>query len=94
MPICLNCGALINENFCPKCGQKKGVEKLTWRSFILEIFHFFIHIERGFLNTTWQLLIRPGKVIGEYLAGKRKKYFKPLSLYLIWVTFHLLAYQQ
>jgi len=93
MPVCLNCGSIVNTNFCPNCGQKKGVEKLTWRSFVVEIFHFFAHIEKGFLNTTWLLLIRPAKVIGEYLAGKRKKYFKPLSLYLVWVAFHVLIYQ-
>lgn len=93
MTTCLNCGSLIRENFCPKCGQKRGVEKLTWRSLIMEIFHFFIHIEKGFLYTSYRLLIRPDKVIGEYLQGKRKKYFKPLSLYLIWVAIHLLVYQ-
>lgn len=90
---CLNCGALVVENFCPKCGQKKEVERLTWRSLAGELFHFLTHIEKGFLNTSWRLLIWPDRVIGEYLSGKRKKYFKPVSLYLIWVAIHLLAYQ-
>ncbi|MEO5783353.1 MAG: DUF3667 domain-containing protein [Ginsengibacter sp.] len=93
MPNCLNCGTLITQNFCPKCGQKRDVGKLTWRSLLNEIFHFFSHIEKGFMYTSYRLLIRPDKLIGEYLEGKRKKYFKPLSLYLIWVTVHLLAYQ-
>jgi len=84
---------MVVENFCPNCGQKKEVERLTWRSLVGEIFHFFTHLERGFLNTSWRLLIWPDRVIGEYLSGKRKKYFKPFSLYLIWVAIHLLAYQ-
>ena len=93
MPTCLNCGTFISENFCPNCGQKKDVEKLTWHSLIEEIFHFFSHIEKGFLNTSFKLLIRPDIVIGEYLEGKRKKYFKPLSLFLIWVTIHFLVFE-
>jgi hypothetical protein len=93
MPLCLNCGTRITENYCPKCGQKKEVERLTWRTVVGEIFHFFSHIERGFLYTSYRLLIRPDKVIGEYLEGKRKKYFKPIALYLIWVAIHLLAYE-
>src|SRR5687768_667321 len=93
MATCLNCGTFVTDNFCPKCGQKKEVERLTWHSLVEEIFHFFSHIEKGFLYTSYRLLIRPDKVIGEYLEGKRKKYFKPITLYLIWVAIHLLAYQ-
>ena len=93
MPTCLNCGTFITDNFCPKCGQKKEVGRLTWDSLVKEIFHFFSHIEKGFLYTSYRLLIRPDRVIGEYLEGKRKKYFKPVALYLIWVAIHLLAYQ-
>ena len=93
MPTCLNCSTFITDNFCPKCGQKKQVERLTWHSLVKETFHFFSHIEKGFIYTSYRLLIRPDKVIGEFLEGKRKKYFKPIALYLIWVAIHLLAYQ-
>ena len=93
MPTCLNCGTFISEKFCPNCGQKKEVEKLTFRSLIEEVFHFFSHIEKGFLNTSFKLLIRPDIVIGEYLEGKRKKYFKPLSLFLIWAAIHFLVFE-
>jgi Protein of unknown function (DUF3667) len=90
--ICLNCGAEIQHQFCPYCGQKKDVEKLDWHSFVHEITHFFTHIEKGFLNTSFQLLIRPGRVIKEYLEGKRKKYHKPVSFFLIWAAIRLITY--
>ncbi len=93
MATCLNCGSIITKNYCPVCGQKKEVQRLTWQSLLLEVFHFFSHIEKGFFLTSYKLLIRPDLVIGEYLGGKRKKYFKPVSLYLIWVAIHLLAFQ-
>jgi hypothetical protein len=90
---CLNCGTEIRDEFCPHCGQKKDVKKLTWHSLLHEILHFFSHIEEGFLKTSYQLIIRPGRTIREYLAGKRKKYYKPASLYLVWVAIFLLTHK-
>jgi len=92
MPTCLNCGAEIQRQFCPYCGQKKDVEKLNWHSFVHEITHFFTHIDRVFLYTSFQMIIRPGRVIKEYLSGKRKKYQKPVSFYLIWAATRLLIF--
>jgi hypothetical protein len=90
--ICLNCGAEMQNEFCPHCGQKKDVKKLTWHSLVQEAVHFFSHIEHGFLNTSIQLFLRPGRVIKEYLEGKRKKYYKPISFYLVWAGFRLLMF--
>jgi hypothetical protein len=90
---CLNCGTKVHDQFCPHCGQKKTVKKLTWYSLAEEIFHFVSHIERGFLNTSFQLLVKPGRVVKEYLLGKRKKYYKPVSLYLIWAGIRLLTFE-
>lgn len=92
LTTCLNCGAEIQQQFCPYCGQKKDVKKLNWHSFVHEITHFFTHIEKGFLNTSFQLLTRPGRVMKEYLEGKRKKYNKPVSLYLVWAAIRLLTF--
>jgi len=91
--ICLNCGADIEDQFCPHCGQKKQVGKLTWYSLVSETVHFFSHIQHGFLNTSYQLLIRPGRVMKEYLAGKRKKYYKPISLFLVWAGLRYITYK-
>ena len=88
---CLNCKAEIQHRFCPYCGQKKDVKRLTWHSLVAEIAHFFSHIEHGFINTCYQLFIRPGKTINEYIEGKRKKYHKPVGFYLIWVALFILT---
>ena len=92
MTTCLNCGEEIQQQFCPYCGQNKDVEKFNWHSIVHELTHFFTHIEKGFLNTSLQLLIRPRRVIREYLEGKRKKYHKPVSFFLIWAAIHLVTY--
>jgi len=88
---CLNCGTEISDQFCPHCGQKKDVKRLTWHSLVHEVVHFFSHIEEGFIKTSVQLVYRPGSTIREYLEGKRKTYYKPVALYLVWVTIFLIT---
>ena len=87
---CLNCGASVTERYCPHCGQKATVERLSWQSLLHELLHFFTHIEHGFIKTTKQLIIHPGFVIKSYLEGKRKEYHKPIGFLMIWIAIYLL----
>ncbi|HJS54692.1 MAG TPA: DUF3667 domain-containing protein [Chitinophagaceae bacterium] len=89
---CLNCGAVLTENYCARCGQKSAVKRLNWDGFVEEVFHFFTHIEKGFLKTTIQLIVHPGSVMKNYLDGKRKIYHKPISFFIIWVAIYLVVY--
>lgn len=89
---CLNCGAVLSENYCARCGQKSTVKRLSWHSLAEEVFHFFTHIEKGFLKTTFELIVHPGKVSKNYLDGKRKIYHKPVSFFIIWVAIYLVIY--
>ena len=89
---CLNCSASVNENFCSRCGQKAEVKRLSWHNLGEEVFHFFTHIEKGFLKTTVQLIIHPGRLCKDYLDGKRKAYHKPVSFLLIWITLYLFTF--
>ena len=89
---CLNCNAEVSESYCSHCGQKAEVKRLTWHCLGEEIFHFFTHIEKGFLKTTGQLIVHPGKLCKSYLDGKRKAYHKPVSFLLIWITIYLFTW--
>ncbi|MGB3074497.1 MAG: DUF3667 domain-containing protein [Chitinophagales bacterium] len=80
---CLNCGNIVTEKFCPNCGQDTGVRKITWKSFSEEFIHALTHGEKSILGTTVQLLSHPGKVLDEYIAGKRRKYHSPVGYFLI-----------
>jgi hypothetical protein len=89
----LNCGIEISDQFCLHCGQKKDVKRLTWHSLVNEVTHFFSHIEEGFIKTSVQLVYRPGRTIREYLEGKRKTYYKPVALYLVWATIFIITHR-
>jgi hypothetical protein len=79
---CLNCGATVQERYCGVCGQENVVTKQNFWSlathFIFDIFHF----DGKFFDTLRHLLIRPGKVPKEYVAGRRMSYLDPIRMYL------------
>ncbi len=90
MNYCKNCGQPVQDLYCSHCGQKIVVERITFSFLWSEIFHFFTHIEHGFLYTSFRMLVAPGKTVTSFIDGKRKKYQSPVSYYLIWVTIFIL----
>jgi hypothetical protein len=80
---CRNCGADATTAFCGSCGQKVEVKRLSLATLLHEIPHSIFHVDRGFFPTIVGLFTRPSDVVGEYLGGKRAKYFNPLTLLVI-----------
>lgn len=37
------------------------------------------------------MLVKPGHVVLEYLKGRRKLYYTPLSFYLLWITINMIS---
>jgi len=73
---------LGNEKFCPDCGQANKGNKITFKSFVFEIFNGFFNFEAKFWNTIIPLLTKPGKVSIDYINGKRQRYANPFRFYL------------
>ncbi len=88
---CKACGHPFAGNYCNHCGEKiythhdKSVIHLAEESL-----HFVTHFEGKFFTTLKALLTRPGKLSLDYCNGIRKKYFKPLSFFLLLVVLYLL----
>lgn len=81
---CLNCGApLSDEKFCPQCGQSSDTTRLELKSFLLDLIARLCRVNRGFFYTCGQLLVRPWKVIRDYIHGKRAAYTPPVQLLII-----------
>ena len=93
MITCKNCGKVVSGIYCSNCGQKLLAGRITFHYLLDEIVHFFTHVEKGFLFTTWNMVWKPQLVIKDFIIGKRKNYQKPFSYYLIWITvYSLLLY--
>ncbi len=89
---CLNCGRLLADDvmYCHHCGQPSSTSRLSTRSFMVSVFAGLTRINRGVVYTCVNLLIRPWKVIADYVRGCRVRYTAPVQLLLI-LTFLILA---
>jgi hypothetical protein len=94
MKHCLNCGTLLRGEYCYKCGGQADKSRITGKYLLEEIFHFFTHVEHGFLYTSKEILLRPGKTLHQYLNGKRKRFQQPVSYIIIWITIEWLIRSQ
>jgi hypothetical protein len=68
---------------CPKCGQKSNLHRLSMHDVFHEAVHYFTHADKGLFQLLRDLLLKNGVVAREYVLGKRKKYFPPLSFFLL-----------
>jgi len=80
---CKNCDAVIDGNFCAHCGQKAEVHRITVGHVLHDLVHAFTHADKGIFRLAKQLLLKPGVVAREYVEGKRKRYFNPLSFLVL-----------
>lgn len=88
---CKNCGNQFSGKYCNKCGEKFYTDHDKKLSHVFEeVFHFITHFDSKFLKTLKYFLVKPGLVSKEYCEGKRKKYYKPVSLFLVGVVIYLL----
>jgi Protein of unknown function (DUF3667) len=88
---CKNCGNHFTGKYCNECGEKVYTVHDKKLSHIFEeFFHLVTHLDSKFLKTLKSIFTKPGFVSREYCEGRRKKYFKPVSLFLIGVVIYLL----
>lgn len=90
--VCKACNTASKGNYCPQCGQSLSVKRLSMRELLHEAFHFFTHVEKGFLYTVKMLLVSPGKAQKEYIQGNRVRHQKPFSMFFIAGTISALVY--
>ncbi len=89
---CKNCHHPISENFCQNCGQSANVGRINYNTFLSEFVASVFQIQKGFLFTIIELLIRPNTAIKNYLEGKRKPYFKPIAfVFLLSTVYFVMA---
>ena len=90
---CNNCGKEYTGNFCPICSQKAGMGRIGWRSVRQGIMDIWGLGTRSLLYSIWQLLLRPGHIISDYIDGKRQVSFPPVKmLFIVAVVYSMIYY--
>ena len=80
---CQCCGHRYRGNYCPRCSQKAGLGRITWRSVLNGVMDIWGLGSRSMTMSVWQLLYRPGYFIGDYISGKRQLSFPPVKMLFI-----------
>jgi hypothetical protein len=81
---CKSCGNTFHGNFCNECGEKVlHASDRSFKRFAETIFKTITFADSKFVKTLWLVLKKPGFLSREFIEGKRVKYLKPLSLFLV-----------
>jgi hypothetical protein len=79
--VCLDCGSVLAGRYCSVCGQRDEPLRRGLKDLALEFVQHPL-IDTKLWRSLVPLLLRPGALTVEYLAGRRTRYVRPLKLYL------------
>lgn len=90
---CANCGTLRHSTYRPECGQKRfDHDDYALSHFVEHAIHDITHFDSKIFRSLLPVLLRPGFLTAEYLAGRRGRYIKPVTLFsLVNVVFFVLG---
>jgi len=91
MQTCKSCGNEGTGKYCNNCGQSYATKRISSKSLLHDVFHFFTHLEKGFGYTLKQLIVAPGIMQRDYVQGKRSRHQKPFSMFFICISINAIV---
>lgn len=90
---CLNCDGIVENRYCPNCGQENIESRRTFHHLFIHFFEDLTHYDNSFWRTIIYLFFKPAALTKEYMAGKRLSYLAPIRLYIFisFITFFLFS---
>ena len=89
--VCISCEKEHNFNFCPNCGERAETRKISFSSTLEDTFATLSSMDRGFLYNLKVLVLQPQKIVNDYILGKRKGIFNPISFLIFSVSLYLVV---
>ncbi|MDT0558967.1 DUF3667 domain-containing protein [Ichthyenterobacterium sp. W332] len=80
---CKNCNSDFFGSYCNNCGQRKSVNKVTFSEISQDFIDTVFSVNAPLWVTIKALFLNPGKLFREYLAGKRKAFYKPVAFFVL-----------
>ena len=90
---CANCNHTFVGNYCPVCGQGANEGRVDWLSLRRIVMMVWGLDSRSMLYSLWQLIWRPGYMVGEYISGRRQVSFPPVKMLFIMALFYAIVMQ-
>ncbi len=82
LPACANCGAPLLGPYCAQCGQRAASRLLSVRTIVQDAVEDQLSLDASLPRTAAALLLHPGRLTREYVAGRIRSYIPPMRLYL------------
>ncbi len=81
---CVSCGSLVNDRFCPNCGEQRAEARhYTLGHFAEEAIEALAHADGRVLSALRTLVTKPGLLTVAYMRGERKPFAAPLQLFVV-----------
>ena len=90
MIICKNCEHRFEGNFCPNCGQKPNDGRIVLRESARDVLEHYFDFDAPLFRTIKGMITNPGKLVREYISGKRKSYSHPFRYYILVLAIYLI----
>lgn len=79
---CLNCKTQVVGRFCHNCGQENIEPKESVWHLVTHFFNDVTHFDGKFFTSLKVLILKPGFLSKEYIAGRRASYLNPIRMYV------------
>jgi len=90
MESCPNCNKKFTGNYCSNCGQKLQKGRFTIKMILADFVNAVFLFDSTLYTTFKELIIKPGNMINNFLAGRRVKYLPPFQFFLLFMTIYLI----
>ncbi len=82
--LCRNCQQPLSSRYCGDCGQKGfHHEDYKLSNYAAQAFNELFSLDSRTFKSFLMLLLKPGYLTAEYLAGRQKAYLSPLRIFLV-----------
>lgn len=79
---CANCGTPLQNTYCGVCGQRAANRIVPLWQVSNEFLEDLFDLDLRILRTFPTFFFRPGALTSAYVRGRRRRYIRPLRLYL------------
>jgi uncharacterized protein DUF3667 len=82
-PRCVECGAGVSGRYCSHCGEAVTHHDYSLKHVAEEALEAVAHVDGRVFSTFRALVLEPGALASNFLAGRRKSQMGPVQLFLV-----------